>query len=101
MAIEIKYNSEFEYEFKNAYAKIENIQIDIQKEEVWINVRTYATQAARNAITKEKFVNGIAKETVKLKLSELKSTEFSVDSIKKECYNQLKKQKKYKEGKDV
>lgn len=103
MALEISCNSEFGYIFEKAYAKIENIKINVERDECWVDVRIYANQEARNLSVDENMglrVMGIGKKSIKLKISELDIKEFSIDNLKTLCYTKIKEDF-FKEGKDV
>jgi hypothetical protein len=103
MAIEIIYNSEFAYPFLEAYSKIENIRIDIMRGVCWIDIRIYANQKARNTDG----ADGVGKKSIEIKFSELDLSflkdisKITLDDIKKACYNKIKENDLFKDGKDL
>jgi hypothetical protein len=97
LAIEIKYNSEFNYLFPNAYTKIENVRIDVMREELRIDIRIYADQKARNTDNSL----GIGKKTFSVKFSELNNSNITKNDILKLCYEKIKENELLKDGKDV
>lgn len=102
MAIEINYNSEFEYLFSEAYSKIENVRIDVMRDICWTDIRIYANKAGREANA-----NGVGKKTIQLKYSELDfsfktdQSKITLDDIKKACYNEIVKNALFEKGKNV
>ena len=97
MAIEISYNSEFNFIFEKSYAKIENIRIDVERDICWIDVRFYADQKARET----EGSMGVGKKSIEIKLSELQLKKFDIEAIKVACYEKLKELEDFKGGIDV
>lgn len=97
MAIEISYNSEFNFIFEKSYAKIENIRIDVERDICWIDVRFYADQKARET----EGSMGVGKKSIEIKLSELQLKKFDIEAIKTACYEKLKTLDEFKGGIDV
>ena len=97
MAIEIIYNSEFNYPFPNAYTKIENVRIDVMREEIRIDIRIYADQNARNIDSSL----GVGKKTFSIKFNEINNTNITKNDILKLCYEKIKVNELLKDGKDV
>lgn len=98
MAIQISYDSEFNFTFKKSYAKIENIRIDVERDICWIDVRLYADQKAREI----KGSIGVGKKSIEIKLSELSNLKkFTNDDIKTACYEKLKTLDEFQGGIDA
>jgi len=98
MAIQIKYDSEFSFIFPKAYAKIENIRINIEDELFRIEIRYFATKEARQIDTSL----GIGKEIIEVKFSDIgKIKNFDKNSIKTLCYNYIKTLDQFKGGVDL
>lgn len=97
MAIQLKYNSEFNFTFLKCYAKIENIRIDVERDLCWVDIRLYAEKKARET---EGSI-GVGKKSIEIKLSELNLEKFTADDIKTACYEKLKKLEDFQGGVDV
>jgi hypothetical protein len=95
-------DNDYGYNFDDAYFKVENIRIDVARNQANIEVRGYASETARNI---ENSI-GIFKKVFKCSLADLNldiafSKNISIkDSIKTSAYEYLKK-KYFSKGKDV
>lgn len=102
MAIQKLVNSEYlGTEFPEAYWKIHNVRIDVEKSEMWIELRAYANADARAKDTDGRTIGGIEKRTEKVPLSEVIPKEYTADGIKAAAYEYIKTLKEYQGGVDV
>lgn len=90
MALIQKIDSDFAYIFPKAYLKLENVRVNLEKDQVRMEVRGYADEAAREKDRKDKNIISIYKDVINCKLSDIKIKDFSKDGIKTVCYKYLK-----------
>jgi hypothetical protein len=80
--------NEMKFPFEKAYARIVEVEIAADRDEVHIHVAIYADQAARNAKA-----CSILKKTVQAKLSDFAPKDFTKDGVKAAAWAFLNTQK--------
>ena len=99
-------DNDYGIDFKGTYYKIDNVRIDVARSEVRIEVRGYASKAARE-LQKEReeakapTIIGIYKKTFTVKLTDLKPKSLDQAAILTACYGYLKTQEDFEGTKDV
>lgn len=86
----------YKTEFKDAYCKIDMLQIDPVKNNIRMGVRTYIDENSRREMAM-----GIYKQVYNLTFDEINPKSYSKDDILTACYEYLKTLPEYEEGEDV
>jgi DNA relaxase NicK len=86
-------DNDYGYNFDDAYFKIVNVKIDVERNQVNIEVRGYASKTARNIENTIGIYKKIFKCTLEdLKLEKLPKKDISInDAIKTNAYKYIKK----------
>ena len=87
-------DNSYKTDFNDCYYKIDACDIDVNKEEVRIGLRGYASEYARE----QEDSMGIYKKVFHVKFSELKLINFSRNNILAACYEWLMDQEEFKTG---